>query len=141
MVYIFYQINYIFVFIFRYGPWHPKKSSVKFECEIEIELSFIDSSEKDSEKNLQIKRDLLQILSNMIIREEYPKSVITLSFDVIQKNGSLLHNLINLSCLALNMAEIKMFDFFSASLCVKKQNKKFIMIKFIRNLSKMKLLF
>lgn len=55
----------------------------------------------------------------MIIREEYPKSVITLSFDIIQKNGSLLHNLINLSCLALNLAEIKMFDFFSASLCVK----------------------
>lgn len=66
----------------------------------------------------QIKNDIKKILSELILITEYPKSIISISFEILQSDGPFFAHLINLACVALNLACIKTIDMFSASICV-----------------------
>ena len=66
----------------------------------------------------QIKSDIKHILSELILIAEYPKSIISISFEILQSDGSFFAHIINLACVALNLACIKTIDMFSASICV-----------------------
>ena len=99
------------------GPLHSKKSNIKFDCDLEIEINSFSQNQSMEELN-QIKSDIKHILSELILIAEYPKSVISISFEILQSDGSFFAHIINLACVALNLACIKTIDMFSASICV-----------------------
>jgi ribonuclease PH len=67
-----------------------------------------------SELNLQLK----QTFGSIIRLEEYPKSEITLSFEVIKPRGSLYSWIVNTASVALLLSGIKLMDTFGSMACV-----------------------
>ncbi len=109
---------------FSFGPLHSKKLTAKFDCELEVIItnfpkngSQIQTIENELLLN-QTKSDLKYVLSKIILLEEYPKSFITISFEILESNGPVFAHLINLLCASLNFACIKTLDIFSSSISV-----------------------
>lgn len=111
----------ILISIISFGPLHSKKASSKFDCEIEIEISTFSKEETDETNNdlFQLKTDLKYLANNIILCGEYPKSIISISFEILQNDGPVFARLVNLLCVTLNMAYIKTVDLFTSSVCVK----------------------
>ena len=96
--------------------------TAKFDCELEVIITnFPKNGSEAGENELllnQTKSDLKYVLSNIILLEEYPKSLITISFEILESNGPVFAHLINLLCASLNFACIKTLDMFSCSMSV-----------------------
>lgn len=102
---------------------HSKKISSKFECEIEIDITIFPNENKEEILSLcdptQLKSDLKYLLNNVILCGEYPKSTISISFEILQNDGPVFAHMVNLICVTLNLAYIKTIDLFTSSICVK----------------------
>ena len=80
--------------------------------------------EKDT-NSIKLKLDIKAILDQVIIKEEYPRCLIEISFDIISSRGNIKQQMINSACFALVKASVQIYDrFYSCSVVRKKKSHK-----------------
>ncbi|EAR84917.3 3' exoribonuclease family 1 protein (macronuclear) [Tetrahymena thermophila SB210] len=100
------------------GPYHGIKV-LQQDCEIKCIINFLNKNDsnmhEETEQDIILKRDLVNMLSEIVNIKQYPKSILQLTFDIIQVNGPVFPYLVNVACFALSLAGIQILDIFSSA--------------------------